>query len=112
MFFDHPLHDGRPWDGEPQRRRTVSTLNILTDISVIIISFELFVILLVPGIILFFVVRGILRVAPLMRRFFPQVQNGFRQAAQLSETASHRIATPFIAVDSFAARLQRIRRVL
>ncbi len=91
----------------------MTTLTILTDISIIILAIQLFIILLVPGIILYFVVfKGVLRLPTLIRQYAPLVQFQFRRAAEVSEEASHKVAAPVMAVEVFVARLQRMRRAL
>ncbi len=88
------------------------SLATLRDIAVVLIAIEVFVVLLFPTILLFFVVRGLLWVQKKIRSYSPLVQGVFQQAAEIAETTSHKVATPVISVDAFAARVRRMRSVL
>ncbi len=88
------------------------TLNLLMDISVILIAIELFVILLIPLVILFLVNKGVSYLPRLMRRYGQMAQLGFRQAGEIAERASQKIAAPIIAAEAFSSRIERMRRRL
>jgi hypothetical protein len=90
----------------------VQTINLLMDISVIIIAIPLIIILLIPGAILFFVNKGVGALPGLMRRYAPLVQFRFRQATEIAEKASQKVAAPVIAAEAFSSRVQRMRRRL
>lgn len=93
-------------------RVSLSTLATLTDISVVILAIEAFVILLVPGVIVFFAIRGINWLQRQLRKYGPMARFRFNQAAQISEDMSHYAAAPFIAASATSARLRRIQSVV
>jgi hypothetical protein len=94
------------------RRRTVAALQILTDISIIILAIQLFVMLVFALVILYYVNRGIARVPRAMKLLAPLAQFRFRQASQVAEQTSQKIAEPIIAAESLASRVDRIRKRL
>jgi hypothetical protein len=90
----------------------VHTINLLMDFAVLIIAIQLFVFLLIPIGLLFFVNKGVGALPKLMRRYAPLVQFRFRQAAEIAEKASQQVVAPFIAAEAFGSKVQRIRRRL
>lgn len=83
------------------------TLANWRDLAVILLALEAFVISLIPGLILFFAVRGMLWVIRKLRAIAPTVQGYFRKAAVISEQVSHGAAAPFIATDATLAQVRR-----
>jgi len=77
------------------------------DLSVVLLAIEVFVISLVPGIILFFCVKGMLWMIRKIRGVAPVIQGYFRKAEQVSRIASERVAAPFIAASAAAAQVRR-----
>ena len=90
----------------------MAALQVLTDISIIILAIQLFVFLIMALAILYFVNRGIARVPRAMKLVAPLVQFRFRQASQVAEQTSQKIAEPIIAAESLATRVDRIRKRL
>jgi hypothetical protein len=90
----------------------VQTLALLRDIAVIIIALELFVMLLVPAVILYFIVKGTYWVERQMKHLAPVAQLRFRQLAEATEKASHKAAAPVMTAEENAARVRRIRQVI
>lgn len=88
------------------------TINLLMDIAVIIIAIQLFVFLVIPIGLLFLVNKGVGALPKLMRRYAPLVQFRFRQAAEIAEQASQKVAAPIIAAEAFSSRVERMRRRL
>lgn len=85
------------------------TLAHWRDLAVILLVIEAFIISLIPGIILFFAVRGMLWVIHKLRGVAPTVQGYFRKAATISEQASQRVAAPVIATSATLAQVNRWR---
>jgi hypothetical protein len=90
----------------------VETIALLRDISVVIIALEVFVICLVPGVILFFIVKGLFWVERKIKYFAPLVQYRFRQVADITEKTSQKVAAPVMSVNASAARVRRVRQVI
>ncbi len=90
----------------------MQALQILTDIAIVILAIQLFVILIVPLAILIAVNYGVIKVPRALKLFAPLVQFRFRQGAEIAEQASQKIAEPFIVAESFASRVNRIRKRL
>lgn len=85
------------------------TLANWRDLAVILLVIEAFFMSLIPGVILFFAVRGMLWIIRKLRAISPTVQSYFRKAATISEQASQRVAAPFIATSAAVAQAQRWR---
>ncbi len=86
------------------------TLANWRDLAVILLVIEAFFMSLIPGVILFFAVRGMLWIIRKLRAVSPTVQGYFRTAATVSEQASQRVAAPFIATDAKMAQVRRWRQ--
>ncbi len=87
-------------------------LALLTDIAIVIIAVQLFIILLVPAVIFFFSIRGVSWAQTQTKTYGPRVRGIFRQAAQVTEEASNKVAAPLIVVEMNATRVNRIRAAL
>lgn len=85
------------------------TLANWRDLAVILLALEAFIISLVPAVILFFAVKGMLWVIRKLRSVAPTVQSYFRKAADTSEQISQRAAAPFIATSATLAQVDRWR---
>ncbi len=85
------------------------TLANWRDLAVVLLAVEAFFISLIPGVILYFAVRGMLWVIRKLRVTAPTVQGYFRKAADISEQVSQRTAAPFIAVSATLAQVNRWR---
>ena len=83
------------------------TLSAWADLSIILLAIEAFVICLVLGVIYFYATRGILQLMRRLRITFPIIQGYFRQAEQVTKTASDRVAAPFIATSAATAKVRR-----
>ena len=68
----------------------------LRDISVVLIAIQVFVILLIPGAVAYYAVRGTSWVLRQTRTYSPLVQAKFRQAAGIADKASQKVAAPLI----------------
>lgn len=88
------------------------TLANWRDLAVILLAIEAFFISLIPGVILFFAVRGMLWVIRKLRGGAPIVQGYFRKAATISEQASQRVAAPIIATSATFAQVHRWQTAL
>jgi len=84
------------------------TLSAWADLSIILLAIEAFVICLVLGVIYFYATRGILQLMRRLRITFPIIQGYFRQAEQVTKTASDRVAaaarqriSPFLETSSW-----------
>ncbi len=85
------------------------TLANWRDLAVIWLAIQAFILSLIPGVILFFAVKGMLWVIRKLRGVAPVVQGYFRKAALISEQVSHRAAAPFIATSATLAQADRWR---
>lgn len=85
------------------------TLANWRDLAVLLLALEAFIISLVPGVILYFAVRGLLWVIRKLRATAPTVQGYFHKAADISEQVSQRAAAPFITTNATLARVNRWR---
>lgn len=88
------------------------TLADWRDLSIILLAIEAFIMGLVPAVILFFAIKGMLWVIRKLRGAAPVVQGYFRKASQVSENVSQRIAAPFIAASATSAQVQRWRQAI
>lgn len=88
------------------------TLANWRDLAVILLAIEAFVIALLPGIVLFFAIRGMSWVIRKLRATAPTVQGYFRKAATISEQASQRVAAPFVGTSATLARVRGGRSAL
>ena len=88
------------------------TLAEWTDLSIILLAIEAFVISLVPGVILFYCVKGMFWTIRKLRYVFPVVQGYFFKAEQITKETSDRIAAPFITVSATAAQTRRWQQSL
>lgn len=79
------------------------------DLATILLVIEAFVIILVPGIILYFAVRGMLALNRKMAVWLPQLQSYFYRAHEISRKISDKIAAPVLAVDSAGARVKGMK---
>ncbi len=90
----------------------MSIIPLLRDIAVVIIALEVFVMLLVPAAILYFLLKGIGWVQKQVRKYGPLVRFRFRQAAQIAEDMSHKAAAPVIVTSATATQVKRTRAAL
>ncbi len=88
----------------------MQTLEVLYTISVIIIAIQVFVILLVPGVIFALLNRGVWEIPKYIRRYAPIVQDRARLVATKTEESSLKVAEPIIQVEGFGSRLGRMWR--
>ncbi len=86
----------------------MSTLFTLTNLSILVIAFQVFVIMLVPAVLFYFLIRGVGWLQINIRLYGPQARGAFRQVAQVTEDASHKAALPVIAVSTTTARAGRV----
>ena len=79
------------------------------DLAVILLMIQAFVMALVPGVILFFSVRGMLWLIRKLRIWMPQLQSYFYKASEIACKARDKIAAPVIAIDAASARAKGMR---
>ncbi len=87
----------------------MTTLINLTNISIVIIALEVFVMLLIPGIIFYFLNRGMIWILTQVRIYGPLGRYYAAQAARVTEDLSHKAAAPLIEVSATMTRINRIR---
>jgi hypothetical protein len=80
------------------------------DASVILLSCEAFIFMLIPGAIFYFVFKGLRKGEQKMREVSPQVQRAFREANRLTRQASDKLAAPIIKADAMGAQLRAMGR--
>ncbi len=85
------------------------TLATWRDLSVILLAIEAFLMVLIPGIVLYLAIRGMSWATRKLRSTAPVVQNAFRKVASISEQASHRVASPIIATSATMAQVRSLR---
>lgn len=78
------------------------------DLAVILLVIEAFVIALVPGVILYFMVRGMMALIRKLRIWMPQLQSYFYKASEIATKVSDKLAAPVIAADATSARIRGI----
>lgn len=76
------------------------------DLAVVLLALEAFVFSLVPAVILYFGVRGMIRLLKLVRTYAPMVQGYFRRAAEVSDRVSRRVVSPIIGVEAGVAQVR------
>lgn len=90
----------------------MSVIATLGAIAAVIIALEIFIILLIPGIILFLAVKGMGWTHRQVRRHAPPVRALFRQAATTAEDISQKVAAPVFVASTAAARIRRMQATL
>lgn len=78
--------------------------------STILLCLEAAVLLLIPGIILFFSIRGLWITDRKMREVSPKVQEVFRRVNELTHQTADKIAEPVIKVEQTTAQVKAIGR--
>lgn len=86
------------------------TLTNWRDLAVVLLALEGFIMGLVPAVLLFFSVKGLLWLIRKLRATGPVVQSYFRKAAEVSENVSQRVGAPFIAASATSAKLRGWRQ--
>lgn len=84
------------------------TLANWRDLAMILLVLEAFIFGLIPGVILFFAVRGMLALIRKLRTLFPQVQSYFHKANTITRQVSDRVAAPVMAAHAASARISRL----
>ena len=87
----------------------MTTLFTLTNIAVVIIAIQVFILMLVPLVLFFFSIRGVNWLQRQTKTYGPQVRNVFDQAAQITAETSDKIAAPLIEVKATITRADRMR---
>ncbi len=88
------------------------TLANWRDLSIILLVVEAFVIGLIPAVIFFFTIKGVLWMNRKLSIAGPIVRGYFRKAERSTKIASDRIAAPFITASVTTARVKRWQRAL
>lgn len=88
----------------------LSTLTAWTAASIILLCLEMIVLMLIPGIILFFSIRGLWIADRKMREVSPKVQGVFRRINEVTHQAADRVVEPVIKVSEKTAQVQAIGR--
>ncbi len=88
----------------------LSTLSTWTSFSVILLCLEVAVLMLIPGIILFFSIRGLWAADKKLREVSPKVQEVFRRVNEVTHQTADKVVEPVIRVSETTARVQAIGR--
>jgi hypothetical protein len=80
------------------------------DASVILLSCEAFIFMLIPGAIFYFVFRGLRIGEQKIREYSPKVQRAFRQANRYARLGADKVAAPVIKASATGAQLRAIGR--
>lgn len=83
------------------------TLTNWRDLAVVLLALEALIMGLVPAVLFFFSVKGMLWLIHKLEASAPVVQGYFRKAAEISETVSQRAGAPFIAASATSAKVRR-----
>ena len=86
----------------------METLTFWTAASIILLALEMMVLMLIPGAILFFSIRGLRATERKMREVSPKVQGVFRQVNQVTHQAADKIVAPVIKVEATNAQVRAI----
>jgi len=79
------------------------------DLAIVFLAVQIFVVCLLPGVVTFFSIRGVLWAQRQARQYGPLALDKFQQAARLAETGSQKVAAPVLASSAALARVQRMR---
>jgi hypothetical protein len=90
------------------RRFTVDSIPLWRDISVVLLSVEVFVLSLIPLVVLYFANKGLWRLGSSLRPIFARARARVRQVETVTARVTEVIVAPIIAVYALAARLRRI----
>ncbi len=85
------------------------TLANWRDLAVVLLVLQAFLLVLIPGIVLFFAIRGMSWARRKLTSAAPVVQDTFRKVATISDQTSRRVAGPLIAADAALARVRSWR---
>lgn len=85
-------------------------LTFWRDLSIVLLVLEAFILMLVPGVILFFSIKGIQALQNKLREYAPKVQGVFHQVDRTSRKVSDKVAAPFIAVSAARAQVKGLQR--
>jgi hypothetical protein len=80
------------------------------DMSLVLLCLEAFVIMLVPGAIFFYSIKGMRELEKKMREVSPQVHGVFHRVNQVTRQTSDKVASPFIAVSAANAQVKAMWR--
>ena len=85
-------------------------LGFWRDLSVVLLCLEGFVLLLIPGAILFFLVKGMSALDRKLREIFPKVRGVFSRVNQVTRQVTDKVAAPVIKASATTAQVQAIGR--
>ncbi|MGE5602889.1 MAG: hypothetical protein ACM30E_07545 [Nitrososphaerales archaeon] len=85
-------------------------LHLWAAASTILLCIEVGILMLIPGVILFFAIRGMFALDRKMREVSPKVQGVFRQVNQATHQAADKIVEPVMKVNATTAQIQAIGR--
>jgi hypothetical protein len=80
------------------------------DASIVLLSLEGFILMLIPGALIFFSIKGMRELTRKLKVVSPKVQAVFSQINLTTRQASDRIASPLIAASAAKARVSAMRR--
>jgi hypothetical protein len=90
------------------REAFMETLTFWTAASIILLALEMIVLMLIPGAILFFSIRGLWAMEKKMREVSPKVQGAFRQVNLMTHQAAEKVVAPVIKVEATNAQIRAI----
>lgn len=85
-------------------------LGFWRDLSVVLLCLEGFVLLLIPGAILFFSVKGMNALDRKLHAIFPKVQGVFGQVNRITRQVTDKVAEPVIKASAMTAQVQAMGR--
>lgn len=88
------------------------TLASWRDLSIIWLALLAFIFSLVPAVISFFMVKGMLVLNRKLREIFPKVYGYFRKADQITDQVSRKIIAPIVVAHEKSAQVRGSSRAL
>jgi hypothetical protein len=77
------------------------------DISIIVLTVQTLVMVVVVGILFYILNRGMSKLHGSVKRYSPIVQDRLRQVAEISERVSEKVAAPILNAETGSAKVRR-----
>lgn len=77
------------------------------NIAIVLLAFEALVIVLVVGVVFYFMNRGIAKLQGAVKKHGPRVTDRLRQVAAVSEQVSHKATAPIITAETTTMMVRR-----
>lgn len=80
------------------------------DLSIVLLCLEAFIMVLIPGVIFFFSIKGLQMLEKKLREVTPKVHEVFHKVNHVTRQASDKAASPFIAASAASAQVKALWR--